>query len=223
MKDFVTKVFYVLIIRPWLSLIIGVSFKNTMTFNGIDQFIVVANHNSHFDIVAIIAGLPTKKITKVNTVAAGDYFGKNKLTRFLMSLFFNAVMIKRKRDSSEKSPIDELDKILKNGNSLVLFPEGSRGKPGIISDFKKGIAILLKLNPSIPFIPVYLDGFGRVLPKDKRLIIPLKCRVRFGEPLYAQNNDIESILSEVREAVLSLKNSDERDLNKFSITNPNNN
>ncbi|MFN0214686.1 MAG: lysophospholipid acyltransferase family protein [Saprospiraceae bacterium] len=215
MKHLFQQLFYTLFVRPWLTLIIGVRFENAAALNKTDQFIVVANHNSHFDSVAIMAALPRNKLRNTRAVAAGDYFGKGSFSGFAMSLFFNAVLIKRKHEEGEPSAIEALDECLKNGDSLILFPEGSRGQPGVISDFKKGIAILLQRNPHIPFIPVYLDGFGRVLPKDKWMIIPLICKVRFGEPLMAHTQDIDSLLEAVKEAILHLKKKDERDRNFF--------
>jgi len=213
----VIKLFYLLIIRPWLKLIIGVQFKNRTQLKDLDQFIIVANHNSHFDSLSIMAAMPINKLKKIKAVAAGDYFGKKKLTRNLMKWFFNAILINRNRKAGEPSIIEVLDTTLKEGNSLILYPEGSRGKPGVISDFKKGIAILLKQNPNVPFIPVYLDGFGRVLPKDKKLIVPLVCKVRFGTPIYNHEENIDLILAEVKKAILVLKDQDERDRNQFTF------
>ncbi|MBK8556692.1 MAG: 1-acyl-sn-glycerol-3-phosphate acyltransferase [Lewinellaceae bacterium] len=215
MKHLFQHFFYTFFVRPWLRFIIGVRFENIEAFQKADQFIAVANHNSHFDTVSIMAALPNHKRAKTRAVAAADYFGKSNFTGLLMSLFFNSILIKRKREQGEVSAIDILDEHLKKGDSLILFPEGSRGRPGVISDFKKGIAILLQRNPNIPFIPVYLDGFGRVLPKDSFLILPLVCKVRFGNPAIAQRHDTDALLEEVKEAIFSLKNEDERDRNHF--------
>lgn len=217
MKNLFIRLFYSLIVRPWLTLIIGVSFQNRKILKEIDQFIIVANHNSHFDSVSIMAALPGNKLKNTRAVAAGDYVGKTFLARTAMSFFFNAILINRKISRGEPSVLNILDEQLKKGRSLVLFPEGSRGKPGVITDFKKGIAFLLKKNPNVPFVPVYLDGFGRVLPKDKIIIIPLVCKVRFGEPVFPKNDDIDSILEEVKEAIMKLKNKDERDRNLFEF------
>ncbi len=214
MKHFFQQLFYTLLVRPWLTIIIGVRFENAAALNRADQFIVVANHNSHFDSVSIMAALPRNKLRMTRAVAAQDYFGKG-ISGFFMNLFFNAILIKRKHEEGEPSAIEALDKCIKNGDSLILFPEGTRGEPGVITDFKKGIAILLQRNPQVPFIPVYLDGFGRVLPKDKWMIIPLVCKVRFGEPVMAHTQDIDSLLEVVKEAILHLKKKDERDRNFF--------
>ncbi len=217
MKNLFKRAIYSLIVRPWLTLIIGVRFENREIFQDINQFIIVANHNSHFDAVSIMAALPGDKLKTTRSVAAGDYFGKSKLTTRLTNFFFNAILIQRKKTDKDKSAIEILDQHLKEGTSLLLFPEGSRGKPGVMSDFKSGIAILLKNNPHIPFVPVYLDGFGRVLPKDKKVIVPLVCKVRFGEPKYIEFPEIDMILDEVKASIMDLNKKDERDRNKFEF------
>lgn len=217
LKYIFIKVFYALIIRPWLTLFIGVKFENREIFDDKNQFIVVANHNSHFDMVSIMAALPGRKLKHIRSIAAGDYFGKSKFTTSITQFFFNSIMISRKRKEGEPSGIEVLDDCIKRGKSLVLFPEGSRGQPGVIAEFKSGIAIILKKNPGVPFIPVYLDGFGRVMPKDKTIILPMVCKIRFGEPIYIDSSkDVDSILEEVKAAILGLKNTDEEDRNQFT-------
>ena len=208
---------YAVLIRPWLRFIIGVKFKNKEVFKDIDQYIIVANHNSHFDTVSIMAALPSERRLKTRAVAAKDYFGKTTFTKRLMSFFFNAILIWREHEEGREKALPVLDGVLKEGKSILMFPEGSRGQPGAINDFHHGIAVLLQQNPTVPFIPVYLDGFGRVLPKDAFLIIPLNCTVRFGSPIYPATKSTEEILAEVRDAIFSLKNMDERDYNNFKF------
>ena len=180
MKNIFVSFIYTILVRPWLTFIIGVSFHNIKPLKDANQFIIVANHNSHFDTVSIMAALPSNKRKNTCAVASGDYFGKSPFTVTLMKLFFNAILITKKTKPGHLSNLELLDQRIKEGKSLIMYPEGSRGNPGTISSFKKGIAKLLKENPSVPFIPVYLDGFGRVLPKNKILIVPLICKVRFG-------------------------------------------
>ena len=81
MKNLFVKIFYAFIVRPLLKIIIGVRFENRATFNELDQFIVVANHNSHFDTVSIMAALPSDKLKTTKAIAAGDYFGKVNLPK----------------------------------------------------------------------------------------------------------------------------------------------
>ena len=217
MRHLMSNMVYGLFVRPWLRLIIGVNFKNAEALEEADHFIIVANHNSHFDTVSIMASLPAHMRNYTRATAAADYFGKTPFIRKLMFFFFNAIFIRREPVEGEKPTLEILDDELKNGKSLIIFPEGTRGKPGVIKDFKHGIAVLLKGNPEVPFIPVYLDGFGRVLPKDAWLIVPLICTVRFGDPVYPKGQSVDAILTEVKEAIINLKNKDERDYNNFKF------
>lgn len=215
--NYIKRIIYNCIIRPWLTIIIGVKYENRESLATIKQSLIVGNHNSHFDSLSLMAALPGNKLKKTKAVAAADYFGKSSLSYRAMKFFFNAILIQRKRSKNTPSAIGILDSEIKKGNSLILFPEGSRGKPGDISGFKKGIAILLLNNPTIPFIPVYLDGFGKVLPKDKKLILPLITKIKIGEPLFPKSKDIKGVLEEVRKSILALKDINSPNRNQFKV------
>ena len=215
MKKIILQVIYTFIIRPLFSLFIGVKFENTNALSEQQQFIIIANHNSHLDALAIRAALPSYKLHTTYTVAALDYFGKTSFSSRLMQFFMNAVLIKRKRAKNEPSAIEALDEVIKEGKSLILFPEGSRGTPGVMADFKKGIAILLKRNPHVLFIPAYIDGFGRVLPKTSNLLLPLNCKVFFGDPMKTSSQEIDYLLDKARLAILNLRPSGGKDRNRF--------
>jgi len=215
MKNIINQFIQNYIIRPFLSFIIGVRYENTAALKQEQQYIIVANHNSHLDALSIRAALPESQRKKTYTVAALDYFGKNNFCKSAMRFFLNAILIKRKKTVGEPSAIATLDNLLKKGKSLILFPEGSRGQPGVLAEFKKGIAILLKKNPQLAIVPAYLNGFGRVMPKDSSLCLPMLCKVRFGDPLRLETADIDTMLQQVQTAILSLKPSTEKDLNKF--------
>jgi len=217
MSNFFARVIYLLLIRPWLRFFIGVQFENRSALKKKTQYIIVANHTSHFDSVAITAALPNHKFKSTRTVAAAEYFGKSKFSIALMKFFFHAILVKREREENDPSTIEILDAELKKGKSLIIFPEGTRGTTGVMNDFKHGVAVLLQRNPSIPFVPVYLDGFGKVLPKNAYLIVPLVCKVRFGNPIYAKQSNVEEILDNVQEAVLKLKSPGARNNNHFEF------
>lgn len=216
MKKVLLPYFYKLLVRPWLKYIIGVQFENEKVISEHDQYIIIANHNSHFDTVSILASLPSNKLLNTFPIAAGDYFGRNKLTKWATQTLLNTLHINRARTGEGVSAISILNDELAAGKSLVLFPEGTRGRPGVVEDYKSGIAVLLKKNPGLPFIPVYLLGFGRVLPKNKSMIIPLNCKVRYGKPVIPDPNmSVDEILALTKQSILALKKADERDYNKF--------
>jgi 1-acyl-sn-glycerol-3-phosphate acyltransferase len=197
-----------MMMKNFLRIIFGVSYKNVNHFRDLKQFIIVANHNSHMDTVSVLAAIPTKHLTKIHPVAAGDYFGKNKMTTFLTSFFINTLLISRNKSDDKRNAIEDMDQILKQGDSLLLFPEGSRGEAEVLQDFKHGVSILLKKNPTIPFIPIFLKGMGKALPKGDPFLIPMECQVRIGKPIFIEdiaNKEIADITEIVRQSILNLK------------------
>jgi 1-acyl-sn-glycerol-3-phosphate acyltransferase len=72
---------------------------------------------------------------------------------------------------------------LDNGDILLLFPEGSRGKPEKVSQLKKGIFHLVKDRTDTKITPVVMHGLGRALPKGEALLVPFNCDVVVGEQL----------------------------------------
>src|SRR5690606_27563844 len=113
-------------IRGFLKVIVGVKFDKADFLAAQNQFIIVANHNSHLDTMAIMASLPGKIIHKVRPVAAADHFGKTKSKERLTNFFVNTLLIQRKRDKQnpDNDPINKMIKALDDGYSLIIFPEG---------------------------------------------------------------------------------------------------
>jgi 1-acyl-sn-glycerol-3-phosphate acyltransferase len=172
-------ILYRLILRPFLSLIIGVKFPKASDFPE-GQFILVSNHNSHLDTVSLLCALPVKRLKDVHPAAAADYFARNKIMAAICEFFLNTVFVRRKGENGGPiRPLDELDMHIKSGKSLILFPEGTRGLPEQIVDFKAGAAILLQRNPSLKLVPVFMKGMGKAMPKGG-MPIPTECEIRIG-------------------------------------------
>lgn len=174
---------YSFLIRNFLKLIVGVKFDNSKFLLKEDSFILIANHNSHLDTMAMMASIPSKIIHKVKPVAAKDYFGKTKFQEKISNYFINTVLISRsKSDNNETNPIRKMINELDKGNSLIVFPEGSRGEPEVMQPLKKGITLVLQERPNIKFIPVYMYGMGKSMPKGDGLIVPFCSTLQFGIP-----------------------------------------
>ncbi len=173
----------------------------------LDQFIIVANHNSHLDTITLLASLPADILHKVKPIAAGDYFGKNWLTRNLSSFFINAVLIDRKgmKENPESAPIPRMISELEMGNSLILFPEGTRGEPEELKPFKRGIALVLSKKSDVPYIPAFLSGMGKNLPKGGVIPVPFNSYIRFGNPTWVASEDTRSIISKIQDDILQLR------------------
>jgi 1-acyl-sn-glycerol-3-phosphate acyltransferase len=94
---------------------------------------------------------------------------------------------------------------LSSGDSLIIFPEGTRRAQAEPSDFKGGLYHLAEAFPNVKLIPVYLDTLHRSMPKGAILPVPLICTVRFGAAIrLLENEHKKDFLSRAREAVLAL-------------------
>jgi len=171
---------HVLIIRPLLHLLFGVNIVGRENFDGVDKFIVVANHNSHLDVFLLYLILPLKKIVRTHPVAALDYFSKPPILLKAMRFLFQPIWIDRTKKSS--SVIYQMQNRLDAGHSIILFPEGTRGQAGEIQDFHRGIGLTARKNPDVPVIPVFLEGPERVFPKKASFPLPLWNHITVGPP-----------------------------------------
>jgi 1-acyl-sn-glycerol-3-phosphate acyltransferase len=140
--------------------------------NSDNPYIIVANHNSHLDTLVLMSLFPLGQIHRIRPVAAADYFMKNRLIAWFSTQFIGIIPLSRKVERSQTNPLEPLRQALKAGDSIILFPEGSRGEAEQMSKFKSGVAHLAKMTPDTPVIPIYLGGAGKVLPKGEALLVP---------------------------------------------------
>ena len=75
---------------------------------------------------------------------------------------------------------------LRNGDSLVIFPEGTRGHTGEPAPFKSGLYALAQAFPEVQLIPAWIDNVQRVMPKGEVVPVPILCTVIFGAPIALQ-------------------------------------
>ena len=72
---------------------------------------------------------------------------------------------------------------LDDGDILLLFPEGSRGKPEQLSALKRGVHHLIKSRKTLKVVPVMMHGLGKALPKGEIIFVPFNCDVVVGDPI----------------------------------------
>lgn len=204
MKKIILIIIYSIFWKNFLKIFIGLKYVNEKTLKNKKQFILIANHNSHMDTMAIMSAIPSRYIHKVHPIAARDFFGGSLFKKILMRYLVNATLIQRDRDDPNNDPIDSMDKMLKKSRSLILFPEGSRGIPGVMAKFKKGLGYLIQRNPEINVIPVYLNNVYKTLPRGKNLILPYNCSIKFGDPIKFKSMEMDDILLSSEKAMQKL-------------------
>jgi 1-acyl-sn-glycerol-3-phosphate acyltransferase len=113
------------------------------------------------------------------------------------------VLIDRQTRSS--NPLEPLETALAAGDSLILFPEGTRGTERLPGAFKAGLYQLAKDFPDVELVPVFLDNLRRALPKGSLVPVPISCIARFGSPVaLAEDEDKPAFLTRARAAVEAL-------------------
>ena len=170
-----------------------------------EQRIYFANHQSHFDWVLIWAALPSDLRAVTRPIAARDYWTSSKLKHWITREIFNAVYVSRQR-SDDEDPLEPLMEALRNGDSLVIFPEGTRGNKGDPAAFKAGLYHLAKAFPDVQLIPAWIDNVQRVMPKGEVVPVPILCAVVFGPPIaLAPGEERRAFLDRARVAVMALR------------------
>ncbi|MFX0198624.1 MAG: 1-acyl-sn-glycerol-3-phosphate acyltransferase [Candidatus Hodarchaeota archaeon] len=196
---------HLLILRPFLKLFFGVNVAGRKNFTSIDQYIIIANHNSHLDILLLFYILPIKQILKTQPVAAEEYFSKSKVLFKLVNYLFSPIWIVRDREAND--PLKGMREALNSGHNIIIFPEGTRGIPGQIKRFKTGVGRLAIEFRNIPIIPVFLSGTEKSFPKKSTIPMPIWSNVTIGPPQIFKGEGLD-ITSSLEKMIRELSESD---------------
>jgi 1-acyl-sn-glycerol-3-phosphate acyltransferase len=170
-----------------------------------EQRVYFANHQSHLDWVLIWAALPRDLRARTRPIAARDYWTGSRFKHWLTREVFNAVYVNRQR-TDDQDPLEPLADALQNGDSLVIFPEGTRSNKGDPQPFKSGLYHLAEQFGQVPLIPVWIDNVQRVMPKGEVVPVPILCTATFGAPMHLEpGEDKRVFLDRARDAVIALR------------------
>ena len=195
--------FQILFARPIMLGVVGVRYRRRRLIPE-GPCLVVSNHNSHLDAGILMAMFPLRRVSRVHPVAAADYFASSWFMRMWAMLFLNSIPFERK-PSKGRDALAPLVDLLKSGDSLIFFPEGSRGEAGVVARFRPGIGLLVKALPGLLVVPVYLSGPERIWPRGNVVPVPLSIDANIGKPrTYDPDLDPREIADRVRRDVLAL-------------------
>jgi len=179
------------------------------------QRIYFANHTSHLDFVVLWSALPAEVRGRTRPVAAKDYW-ESGVKAYLAQNVFRAVLVQRgaaAQAASEEEAraagrvtIEQLAEALGETDSLILFPEGTRGTGESVAPFRSGLFHLAKRKPDAELVPAYLENLNRILPKGEFLPVPLISVLTFGAPMLVEEGESkEAFLERARGAVCGLR------------------
>lgn len=144
-----------------------------------ERCVLLANHQSHADVVALFVGLPVLPV----------FLAKRELRRLPL---FGRVMetgghifIDRGKKESAIETIDNAARSLRPGHPVLVFPEGTRGRRPEIAPFKKG-GFHLARKAAVPIVPIGIRGSRAVWPREARAPVPGRIEIHVGEPLPAR-------------------------------------
>jgi long-chain acyl-CoA synthetase len=140
------------------------------------SFLVAANHASHLDMGAIKVALGEAG-RDITSMAAADYFFRNRYRRAYFKHFTNLVPMER--SGSIRKSMDTVEEVLRRGRSMVVFPEGTRSVTGELADFLPSLGYLA-LRAEVGILPAHIAGTFESLPKGAVLPRKRALTVSFG-------------------------------------------
>lgn len=168
--------------------------------------IITPNHASHLDTPVIFSSLSLFDINHTFTLAARDYFFDRTVMAIAARLFANAIPVDRTGSESRGLRLCLLK--MREGNSILLFPEGTRSTSGEMGQFQKGV-ILLSRKSRLPIIPAFIKGTfdsmpkSRCIPKRNGITLIFGQAVRYWDEIY-MNMDEENVISDLENRVRTL-------------------
>ena len=204
LQSIVLQIEFSFFCRLVLQFVFRVKFNNTKYLYQQKQFIIVANHTSHMDTVCLLSAMPRTKIVWVKPVSAQDYFGKNRVQSSISNFFINTLLINRRLAFDIRDQfVDKIVEALDEGYSIIIFPEGTRSKTGVMQKLKYGISYVLQERPDIHYIPTYLRGMRHLL-SFSNVFKSSNASVIFGEPSLVDSNQNRQIMTKIENKLTEL-------------------
>ena len=193
--------FFLLIVRPLIYVILGLNIRHSERLPIKGPAIIIANHNSHLDTLVLMSILPLKVLPILRPAAAAEYFLHNRLLAWFAKEIIGIVPLNRNQKAG--NPLAACFEVLHSNQILILFPEGSRGEPEKMQQFKQGISVIARKFPDVPIIPVFLHGLGKSLPRGEVVLIPHFCDVFVGNTI-STGEDKQNLLKTIDHALRAL-------------------
>lgn len=171
-------------------------------------FVLVANHSSHLDAVALACALPVRQWHHAYATAAQDYFFHGIFRSLVAVVLTNAVPFDRRQDPKKSLELCA-DLLYVSNEALIMFPEGTRSTDGEVHEFRNGVGRLVA-GTTIPVLPAFIGGAFRAWPKGSAVPKPRRVTIVIGEPRRysatpSSRAGAATIAADLRRAVVDLR------------------
>ncbi len=190
------------VIRTWARIILWVSGAR-LTVEGLENlekdgvYIFTANHKSAYDVLAMVVAIPGT----ARFIAKKELF---KVPVFAQGMKMSGMLpIDRANSAEARKTLDQAIQTIKDGCSVIIFPEGTRSKTDEIRPFKKG-GFVLAVKGHIPIVPTVIEGSQHMFPEGQSTVRPGKIRVRFLPPVDTGGMTLEDrnlLIKQTREQI----------------------
>lgn len=204
MQKLLRLLFVLLVARPIILFWLGLTVRHRERLPTRGPAIIAANHNSHLDTVALLSLFPVEDVPNVRPVAAADYFMKPGFMRWFSLNVIGIIPVARGGVAAGIDPLEECYAALERGEILLIFPEGTRGEPETMAEFKSGISFLAKRFPTVPVVPIFMRGLGKSMGKGTLIPIPFFVDIFVGRP-FSWTGEKESFMERLRETFTHLQ------------------
>jgi 1-acyl-sn-glycerol-3-phosphate acyltransferase len=137
-------------------------------------FLFVSNHQSIYDIPVLFWYLPFQL-----RIIAKDSLGRFPVLGWHLARTGHVLV---QRHNPGATVFKKVSALMRAGHSLLVFPEGTRSRDGVVGKFKGGI-FLLAIEAGLPIVPVAIDGTRRVMRKGGLTTCPGDVRVEVFDPI----------------------------------------
>ena len=165
------------------------------------SYIFMSNHQSNFDIPVLYTALPVQ----FRWLAKAELF---RIPIFGMSMRgAGYISIDRSNRKSAFHSLARAAEAIRNGTSVMIFPEGTRSRDGNLLPYKKG-GFVLAVDAGVPIVPVVITGTFAIMPKGRMLIRRRWVRVHIGRPIETSSfsrKTKDDLMVKVRTAMQEMK------------------
>jgi len=177
---------------------VKVSVEGMENLKGEGPYIFMSNHQGSYDIFALLGHLPFQ----FKWLAKKELFSIPLLGWAMAAAGYISINREGTRETVEA--MNKAAERIRDGMSVVIFPEGSRSPDGTIQPFKKG-GFTLAIKSKVPIVPLALTGSREIMPKERLTTASGEIRIRMGRPIETNQRsmkDRKDLMEKVRQTIL---------------------